>query len=356
MAKKANGAGSAFIFIAMVAIFILIAAVNIGILLYPFIVGAAYAYGKFAPKQPDIPDPSDYDNALDRLAILAILKDRDQKVAYRDTLHSRAELENLRATKGSGYSRYDTRRAIASEINKELDFVEQELSDSEQRIYDIRYNRFGMFPDWKKLSHQWIRRKSIGYAAEISLKYFAIILSSLFILKKYAPSWYEAIATPFAYISRYVIFHDDYPFLAAFLVAAGIAGYSAFALGYLHGQRKFLSMIDHALVTRWLSMEENWHPASSYDCFQVYRDPVIEDADDGRFLAADSSTGEHWTDVLGVASDATPDEVKAAYRAIIKSYHSDRVVGLGPKLQAVAEDETKRINLAYEQAKAAKGI
>lgn len=356
MAKKANGAGSAFIFLAMAAVFILIAAVNIGFLLYPFVVGAAYAYGRFAPKQPDIPEPSDYDNALDRFAIAIALTDRAKRIIDRDNLTARAELEGLRATKGSGYTRYDTRKAKASEINKELDVVEHEIECCEESIFRIRQNRYRTFPNWQKISDNWIRRKSIGSAAAVSAICAFTAFGVLSFIGRNAKYLYDSIIMPFEYGSSYIFFHKDYPVLTTILFAAAVAGYAGLAVGYFQGRKKFPYMIDRVVLTGWLSMEENWHPASSYDSFQVYREPVIEDASDGRFSAGDSGAGEHWADVLGVAEDATPDEVKAAYRAIIKSYHSDRVVGLGPKLQALAEDETKRINLAYEQAKAAKGI
>jgi curved DNA-binding protein CbpA len=56
--------------------------------------------------------------------------------------------------------------------------------------------------------------------------------------------------------------------------------------------------------------------------------------------------------VLGVSAGATPEEIKSAYRAAVKSYHPDLVAGLGRKLRLVAAEEIKRINLAYAEARA----
>jgi len=57
-------------------------------------------------------------------------------------------------------------------------------------------------------------------------------------------------------------------------------------------------------------------------------------------------------EVLGITADASPEQIKAAYREKCKQYHPDLVANLGPKLQRLAEDELKRINAAYETLKA----
>lgn len=53
--------------------------------------------------------------------------------------------------------------------------------------------------------------------------------------------------------------------------------------------------------------------------------------------------------VLGVASTASPDEIKQAYRRLMKEHHPDRVAGLSGAAQAQAEERSKEINLAYAQ-------
>ena len=55
--------------------------------------------------------------------------------------------------------------------------------------------------------------------------------------------------------------------------------------------------------------------------------------------------------MLGVAPNATAAEIKAAYREAIKAYHSDKVASLGKKLRELAEEESKRINVAYDKAR-----
>jgi DnaJ like chaperone protein len=43
--------------------------------------------------------------------------------------------------------------------------------------------------------------------------------------------------------------------------------------------------------------------------------------------------------------------VRVAFTTRLKEYHPDRVAHLGQKLQKVAEEEIKHINLAYETLK-----
>lgn len=52
--------------------------------------------------------------------------------------------------------------------------------------------------------------------------------------------------------------------------------------------------------------------------------------------------------VLGVSPGASAAEIREAYIKRCLEYHPDRVATLGEKLRLLAEEETKRINVAYE--------
>ncbi|MGE0253246.1 MAG: TerB family tellurite resistance protein [Alphaproteobacteria bacterium] len=62
--------------------------------------------------------------------------------------------------------------------------------------------------------------------------------------------------------------------------------------------------------------------------------------------------------VLGVAHDASDDEVKAAWRKLVREHHPDRLIaqGLPEEFVAVAEDKLKAINAAWDQVSRQRGI
>jgi len=51
--------------------------------------------------------------------------------------------------------------------------------------------------------------------------------------------------------------------------------------------------------------------------------------------------------LLDVPPDATPEQIKAAYRIQVQLYHPDRLQGAGDKVRAYAEERLKKINAAY---------
>ena len=64
--------------------------------------------------------------------------------------------------------------------------------------------------------------------------------------------------------------------------------------------------------------------------------------------AARPAPSSPW-EVLGVAPGTPLAEVKRAYLALITQYHPDKVAQLGPKLQALAAEETRRLNQAWSE-------
>ena len=66
--------------------------------------------------------------------------------------------------------------------------------------------------------------------------------------------------------------------------------------------------------------------------------------------ANENSANDAWFAVLGLSSAATIEDVRQAYKTLIKQNHPDRVHGMAPAFRALAEAETKRINAAYRQA------
>lgn len=88
--------------------------------------------------------------------------------------------------------------------------------------------------------------------------------------------------------------------------------------------------------------------------FQVYLD-----GDGNLYVIGDNGAKYQWGGTssittleecfatLGLASGATSDDIKSAYKRKMKEYHPDKVSHLGEKLKSVADIEAKKINIAY---------
>jgi DnaJ-domain-containing protein 1 len=57
-----------------------------------------------------------------------------------------------------------------------------------------------------------------------------------------------------------------------------------------------------------------------------------------------------WADVLGVAPDATREDIKRAYLRKIEQFEPNRLATLGPELRKLAEERLQQINLAFDAA------
>lgn len=53
--------------------------------------------------------------------------------------------------------------------------------------------------------------------------------------------------------------------------------------------------------------------------------------------------------ILGVGKNATPEEIKHAYRELANKYHPDKVSHLGEEFREIAHRKFKEIRRAYEQ-------
>jgi len=62
--------------------------------------------------------------------------------------------------------------------------------------------------------------------------------------------------------------------------------------------------------------------------------------------------------ILGISQDAAPDQIKSAYRALIRKHHPDKLMaqGVPPEFVATATEKMKRINVAYDTACRLRGI
>lgn len=98
----------------------------------------------------------------------------------------------------------------------------------------------------------------------------------------------------------------------------------------------------------WLEFRALKELADS-DPDEAIEQPQFGEAGQGADAGTDGE-GVSWSTVLGLSPSATMEEVKEAYKALIKQNHPDRVHGMSAAFKNLAESETKRINAAYRQA------
>jgi hypothetical protein len=57
-----------------------------------------------------------------------------------------------------------------------------------------------------------------------------------------------------------------------------------------------------------------------------------------------------WFEIFGLSPSASLEELRKAYKTLIKQNHPDRVYGMSPAFIKLAEAETRRLNAAYQEA------
>ena len=55
--------------------------------------------------------------------------------------------------------------------------------------------------------------------------------------------------------------------------------------------------------------------------------------------------------VLGVKRNASPEDIKSAYKRLANKYHPDKVLHLGDEFRELAERRFKEIQMAYQELK-----
>lgn len=156
------------------------------------------------------------------------------------------------------------------------------------------------------------------------------------------PAWADEAATGARNVLAW------YPFDARFFYANAVAtGFAAAAVPLFY-------------LARWLGLRREYScefctfiELARSDPGQLIDQMDIAEAGAGAAPAADAieaGADRTWFAVLGLSPAATIEEVKEAYKRLVKQNHPDRLHGMAPALWQLAEAETKRLNAAFRQA------
>jgi hypothetical protein len=156
------------------------------------------------------------------------------------------------------------------------------------------------------------------------------------------PAWADEIPTGAANVLTW------YPFDARFFYANAVAtGFAAAAVPLFYLARWFVLLREYECEFRKfkeLAREGFGEIVDQMD----FADAVADAAPEGEQIAAVPE--RTWFAVLGLSPAATIEEVKEAYKRLVKQNHPDRLHGMSPALRKLAEAETQRLNAAFEQA------
>lgn len=282
-----------------------------------------------------------------------------------------------------GYVRQATRRVSADFSLRRLEAFELDRAETQyrkicQRMAEIeRLAKGGIGSLWKRLRHRIeIRRQ---YRAEVEdLQAAARLLRSSIILFRRRPiqrlrTWVHAIASRFAFagsLASYLtilvpatvfIYFSEQPLwareLASTLETAILwktfderllyvnAITSSFVLmlaPLLYATRRMKLYSDHRMQTKALRDFAVADPDRLMhdDTPRLLGDPMLFEL----------NASDNCFAILGISPAATLDEIKDAFRTKVRQTHPDRVHGLAPAFRALAEAETKKLTVAYEEA------
>lgn len=200
----------------------------------------------------------------------------------------------------------------------------------------------------------WVHSKATQFALGHAVAVYAVSFVLLLLLAFHIadqPVWAEDLNS---HASDVLVW---YPFDPRLFYANAIAtGFTVIAMPILYWVRRFDLGRDHSVEFCLFKDMAKLGPWET-----IYEEAIA--CEEGKAPEEDASlkpasdrpdnailTTDNWITILGVSEAATIEEVKEAYKALIKQNHPDRVQGMSAAFKDLAEAETKRINAAYREA------
>ena len=194
--------------------------------------------------------------------------------------------------------------------------------------------------------NSWISSRSVQYALGYAMAVYFISFILLWLLAfdvSDQPAWAQDFQTGLS--SGSLVW---YPFDERFFYAnAAAVAFSGLATPMIYFVRRYSLRAQYSLEFCVFADLADIGPSESiYECDIG----LGEDKAAGAVGTQNIETDEDWIRILGVSQSATIEEVKKAYKTLIKQNHPDRVQGMSQAFKKLAEVETKKLNAAYRQA------
>jgi hypothetical protein len=187
----------------------------------------------------------------------------------------------------------------------------------------------------------WISARSVQYALGYAIAVYCVSFVLLWLLAfaiSDQPSWMQEFQTETNGGLLWYPFDEQF-----FYVNAAAIAVSAVGTPIIYFIRRYSLRWQYSLEFCVFADLSKIGPAES-----IYESDIA--GEESAAAIADIPSEEDWIRILGVPESATIEEVKEAYRTLIKQNHPDRVQGMSQAFKKLAEVETKKINAAYRQA------
>jgi DnaJ-domain-containing protein 1 len=187
----------------------------------------------------------------------------------------------------------------------------------------------------------WISSRSVQYALGYAIAVYCVSFILLWLLAytiSDQPAWMREFQAEASDGNLWYPFDQQF-----FYINAMAAAFSAVAAPISYFIRRYSLRWQYSLEFCVFADLSDIGPAES-----IYESDIAYD--EIAAAAADSQGDKDWIRILGVSESATLEEVKTAYKTLIKQNHPDRVQGMSQAFKKLAEVETKKINAAYRQA------
>lgn len=299
-------------------------------------------------KDPEnaMPSPLKFDWSKEREAIHYLVYQHEEVKGKIQAAYNYGKRNGLRATDTSAGSRYDARSSEGAKLNDFLDklwslehSIDAKIKSNHAEIKKLISNH-----DWASKHIALVGLESAAVTGRIGVLAYLI---TFFGLLFWNPQWVQYLSSN----SWFAI-----PSLRIVYAPSAIAAVIGWVASFWSDSRIWNHML-HSMhkeeIEGWAQVSEDIENAR--DLPDDYRSPSrasdAGNAQQQQPKAGATQSERMWFEVLGVAENASADQINTAYRQRIREYHPDYVASRGGKLQEVAEQETKAINLAKEQAK-----
>jgi hypothetical protein len=238
--------------------------------------------------------------------------------------------------------------------------VQGDSPDSNDEFEDLQAHAQHLRASISRLRNQpllrlrsWIHGKAAQFALGHAVAVYAVSFVLLLLLAFHIadqPVWAEDLNS---HASDVLVW---YPFDPRLFYANGIAtGFTVIAMPILYWVRRLHLSREHSVEFCLFKDMANLGPWQTIYEKGIASEEEAPEEDISAEKGADRPddailTDDSWIKILGVSEAATVEQVKEAYKTLIKQNHPDRVQGMSQAFRELAEAETKKINAAYREA------